>query len=40
MVAVDVSPKNDWSAVRLESNRGSLGSVYPIKGFIYPQAAG
>lgn len=40
MVAVDVSPKNDWSAVRLESAGGSLGSVYPINGFIYPRIAG
>lgn len=40
MVAVDVSPKNDWSAVRLESAGGSLGSVYPIKGFIYPRILG
>lgn len=40
MVAVDVSAKNDWSAVRLESAGGSLGSVYPIKGFIYPRILG
>lgn len=40
MVAIDVSPKNDWSAVRLESAGGALGSVYPIKGFIYPRVAG
>lgn len=40
MVAIDVSAKNDWSAVRLESAGGSLGSVYPIKGFIYPRIAG
>jgi len=39
MVAVDVSPKNDWSSVRLESVPGQLGSVYPVNGFIYPAAS-
>lgn len=39
MAAVDVSPKNDWSLVRLESVPGHLGSVYPVDGFIYPQRA-
>ena len=32
----DVSANNDWSKVRLESQPGSYGSVYPITGFIYP----
>lgn len=36
MAVVDVSEKNDWSAVRVESQKGSLGRVYPIDGFIYP----
>lgn len=36
MAVVDVSPKNDWSSVRLESVKNTLGSVYPINGFIYP----
>ncbi|MFG6080387.1 CHAP domain-containing protein [Paracoccus litorisediminis] len=35
MRAVDVSEKNDWSAVRLESTKGALGSIYPVTGFIY-----
>ena len=34
MSVKDVSDANDWSAVRLETNPGSYGSVYPIKGFI------
>lgn len=34
MVVVDVSEKNDWSAVRVMSNPGALGRVYPITGFI------
>ncbi|QCE33815.1 CHAP domain-containing protein [Acetobacteraceae bacterium] len=35
---VDVSEKNDWTAVRvaLRSNEKLLGSVYPTNGFIYP----
>lgn len=36
MAVVDVSDKNDWSAVRVESQPGSLGRVYPVNGFIYP----
>ncbi len=36
MKVVDVSNAGDWSAVRLESQPDSLGSVYPINGFIYP----
>jgi surface antigen len=34
---VDVSLHNDWSSVRVQVgwDRGSLGSIYPIQGFIY-----
>lgn len=38
MAVVDVSKNNDWSAVRLESNPGALGRVYPVTGFILPPA--
>lgn len=34
MAVIDVSAANDWSAVRLESNPGAFGRVYPILGFI------
>ena len=36
---IDVSPNNDWSAVRVWSGRANvLGStVFPIYGFIYPE---
>ncbi|MBB3175102.1 surface antigen [Endobacter medicaginis] len=38
---VDVSPNNDWSAVRVElGHQGTYGSIYPTFGFIYPRAAG
>ena len=40
MKVIDVSDANDWSRVRVESTPGTLGSVYPINGFIYPGAAG
>ena len=36
MAVIDVSEKNDWSAVRLESNPGAFGRVYPVTGFILP----
>ena len=36
MAVIDVSSRNDWSAVRLESQPGAFGSTYPIDGFIYP----
>lgn len=36
MLAVDVSPANDWSMVRLESTPGQLGAQYPVQGFILP----
>ncbi|WP_207303485.1 CHAP domain-containing protein [Komagataeibacter xylinus] len=34
---IDVSPNNDWSAVRvaLNSRNGAFGSIYPTYGFIY-----
>jgi surface antigen len=35
MVVMDVSPKNDWSKVRLMSQPNALGSVYPVTGFIF-----
>lgn len=35
---VDVSPDNDWTAVRVAVNRASsYGSIYPTYGFIYPR---
>lgn len=34
MRAVDVSDKNDWSRIRVESTPGTLGRVYPLDGFI------
>ncbi|WP_338092637.1 CHAP domain-containing protein [Salipiger mangrovisoli] len=37
MAVIDVSPRNDWSEVRVESNPGSFGSIYPVNGFIYPK---
>ncbi len=36
---MDVSPNNDWTAVRVGLGRsGNYGSVYPINGFIYDRA--
>lgn len=36
VAVVDVSDRNDWSAVRVELGRsGDFGSVYPTHGFIY-----
>lgn len=40
MVAVDVSAKGDWTAVRVEGSPGVLGRVNPVNGFIYPEAEG
>lgn len=40
MVAVDVSTKGDWTAVRVEGTPGVLGRVNPVNGFIYPVAEG
>ena len=35
---VDVSPSNDWSAVRVAiGHGGTFGSIYPTFGFIYPR---
>ena len=38
MSVIDVSDKGDWSAVKVESQPGSYGRVYPISGFIYPKS--
>jgi len=36
MTVVDVSPGNDWTAVRVElGDTGDYGSIYPTYGFIY-----
>jgi hypothetical protein len=36
---VDVSPNNDWTAVRVGMGRSEeYGNVYPTFGFIYPRA--
>jgi surface antigen len=32
---IDVSPKNDWTAVRFMNTQGTFGAVYPSFGFIY-----
>lgn len=32
---IDVSPQNDWSAVRFMNTQGTFGAVYPAHGFIY-----
>ncbi|MGH8161534.1 MAG: CHAP domain-containing protein [Gammaproteobacteria bacterium] len=40
---VDVSPENDWTAVRVSAGDGHFGTVYPTYGFIYrspPHEAG
>jgi len=39
---IDVSPNNDWSAVRvaLNGNRDAYGSIYPTHGFIYGRPEG
>ncbi len=35
---IDVSPENDWSAVRVALAHGeTYGSIYPTYGFIYPR---
>lgn len=36
---IDVSPANDWSAVKLMNTKGGFGRVYPAHGFIYQAAA-
>lgn len=35
VAVVDVSDRNDWSAVRVSLGNGDYGSVYPTHGFIY-----
>ncbi|HYZ61542.1 MAG TPA: CHAP domain-containing protein [Acetobacteraceae bacterium] len=35
MTVVDVSPNNDWTAVRVGLSTGDYGSIYPTDGFIY-----
>ncbi|MBO1326021.1 CHAP domain-containing protein [Acetobacter sp. TBRC 12305] len=42
VAVIDVSPNNDWSAVRvaLNSGSGNYGSIYPTYGFIYPRHEG
>jgi surface antigen len=37
---IDVSPRNDWTAVRVTQKAGSgvYGKVYPTDGFIHPRA--
>ena len=35
VTVIDVSPANDWSAVRVALGNGDFGSVYPTYGFIY-----
>ena len=37
---IDVSPRNDWTAVRLTQKAGSkvYGAIYPTDGFIHPRA--
>lgn len=37
MTVEDISARNDWTSVRVESNPGTFGKAYPINGFIYPQ---
>lgn len=39
---IDVSPNNDWSAVRVALNNrsGGFGSIYPTFGFIYGRRPG
>jgi len=32
---IDVSPKNDWTALRFMNTQGTFGAVYPAHGFIY-----
>lgn len=36
MPVIDISPKNDWSMVRVEGTPGVLGSPYKVQGFIHP----
>jgi hypothetical protein len=37
---IDVSERNDWSAVRVGIRyTGLFGDIYPVEGFIYPRRA-
>jgi hypothetical protein len=36
----DISKKNDWTLVRVESRPGQYGRPYPLNGFIYPKVGG
>ncbi|MBB2180910.1 CHAP domain-containing protein [Gluconacetobacter tumulicola] len=43
VAVIDVSPNNDWTAVRVALNQnGAYGSIYPTYGFIYsrPDSSG
>ncbi len=35
MLVKDVSPRGDWSQVKVMTNPGAYGSTYPVDGFIY-----
>lgn len=35
MAVIDVSARNDWSKVRVESRPDRFGSIYPVDGFIW-----
>ncbi len=39
MTVIDVSAKNDWSVVKVESQPGTLGRAYPVDGFIWLASA-
>ena len=39
-IRIDVSPNNDWSKVRVETNPGQYGQTYPVNGFILPASPG
>ncbi|WP_348774900.1 CHAP domain-containing protein [Ruegeria atlantica] len=36
----DVSKRNDWTLVRVETQPGRYGNFYPVNGFIYPKDDG
>lgn len=38
MRVIDVSKGNDWSQVRVESQKNQLGRIYPVSGFIAKQS--
>lgn len=35
---IDVSPNNDWSAVRFMNTQGGFGAIYAAHGFIYGES--